>query len=250
MSSYLEWKKRAIVMGSGGWWLPPNFDPDNCLAAYQFKGAGSELAALTDLTGHGYELTRTGNNSAITFNNDVGFVWNGVSGAQNLHNTEIVDKINSFVIRYKIDHLGQGYGICFRTGFAVFGDEHGDDVTALSVWHNHWTTVHDESYRAAVYLTRKSPSWWQDLSGVVGYNIGKSSETDPGTHGDLYLDGALVAESNRQTINSIYTGNEVLFGQDASGYNSGKYTMVAGAFYKKKLTADEMSYLYYQIAAI
>lgn len=245
MSSYLEWKKRAIVMGSGGWWLPPNFDPDDCLAAYQFKGAGSESAALTDLTGHGKTLTRTGDNSAITFKNNVGFVWNEVSGAQYLHNTEIVNNINSFVIRYKIDYLGQGYGICFRTGFAVF-----DGVTALSVWHNHWITWQDESYREAVYLTRKSPSWWQDLSGVVGYNIGWSSETNPGTHGDLYLDGALVAESNRQTFNNHYTGNEVLFGQGFSGFNSGRYTMVAGAFYRRNLRADEMSYLYYQIAAI
>ena len=82
-------------MGSGGWWLPPNFDPADCLAAYQFKGAGSESAALTDLTGHGYELTKNDPQSLMDFDNSAGFVWarNAWRTSRYLHNAELTKSL-------------------------------------------------------------------------------------------------------------------------------------------------------------
>ncbi len=51
---------KARLVYSSDWWLPIGVAASNCLAAYRFKGVASESAAKTDLTGHGYTLTKNG----------------------------------------------------------------------------------------------------------------------------------------------------------------------------------------------
>lgn len=250
MSSYLEWKKRAIVMGSGGWWLPPNFDPDDCLAAYQFKGAGSESAALTDLTGHGYELTKNDPDRLMDFDNSAGFVWarNGWRSSRYLHNAVLTKdlhgfestEIQSYIIRYASLFIGAGYDFAYRLTF-VNGH--------LSVYYPHNHEWQGEWVQNAVYMYRTTPSW-TDANGVIGYNMGLKTTTAENS-GDLYINGALIPVDNRTTETGLQERTIIpLFGHDSAAGNVGPYTIVAGAFYKKKLKADEMSYLYYQIAAI
>ncbi len=50
----------ARLVYSSDWWCPTGISSSNCLAAYRFKGVGSEGEARTDVTGHGYTLTNNG----------------------------------------------------------------------------------------------------------------------------------------------------------------------------------------------
>ena len=58
--AYVGVSGKARLVYSSDFWLPTGVAASNCLAAYRFKGAASESAALTDLTGHGYTLTKNG----------------------------------------------------------------------------------------------------------------------------------------------------------------------------------------------
>ena len=53
---------KARLVYSSDFWAPIGVAAANCLAAYKFKGAASESAALTDLTGHGYTLSKVASN--------------------------------------------------------------------------------------------------------------------------------------------------------------------------------------------
>ncbi|MBP5781930.1 MAG: hypothetical protein J6W04_00140 [Bacteroidales bacterium] len=47
----------ARLVYTADWWRPPGVSLANCIAAWQFKKAPSQTAALKDITGHGYKLT-------------------------------------------------------------------------------------------------------------------------------------------------------------------------------------------------
>ena len=77
MSRYLEWKKRALLMASSVFWLPPGLPRDAVLGAYQFKGVGSEAVALSDLSGNGRDLTKI----QTTLHDGVTYpTWNTATG--------------------------------------------------------------------------------------------------------------------------------------------------------------------------
>lgn len=77
MSRYLEWKKRALLMASSVFWLPPGLPRDAVLGAYQFKGVGSEAVALSDLSGNGRDLTKI----QATLHDGVTYpIWNTSTG--------------------------------------------------------------------------------------------------------------------------------------------------------------------------
>ena len=75
----------ARLVYSSDFWLPTGVAAANCLAAYQFKGATSETEALTDRTGHGYTLTKSGSPSWAS----AGFTIPAYGG---LNNTTLRDK--------------------------------------------------------------------------------------------------------------------------------------------------------------
>lgn len=77
MSRYLERKRQALLMAASVFWLPSGLSRDNVLAAYQFKGVGSEAVALTDLSGNGRTLTKV----TATLHNDVTYpTWSTGKG--------------------------------------------------------------------------------------------------------------------------------------------------------------------------
>ena len=77
MAGYLEWKRDAMI-GATPWWNP-GIDLNNCIAAYQFKGASSQSVALQDLTGHGHTLVAP---RGITWSASKGVTFGYNSGNQ------------------------------------------------------------------------------------------------------------------------------------------------------------------------
>lgn len=57
MYDYLNWKKKALIMAGRRWFLPYGIPLASCIAAYRFKGAGSQNESAHDMTEHGYNLT-------------------------------------------------------------------------------------------------------------------------------------------------------------------------------------------------
>ena len=91
---YLE-KKRDAMVGMSKWYIVPGLSMSDCIAAYKFKGARNETEALTDLTGHGYNLAKNLNpewNASKGYNLKDGFLNNS--------SLRDVDKIGTVVIRY------------------------------------------------------------------------------------------------------------------------------------------------------
>lgn len=86
----------ARLFYTSDFWLPGGLAASACLAAYQFKGAASEAAALTDLSGHGYTLTKS---NSPTWTSANGFYFG--SGAY-LGNATLnaLKTVKTIVIRY------------------------------------------------------------------------------------------------------------------------------------------------------
>ena len=61
---------------AGDWWLAGGIDPDDCIAAYQPKGAASYAASKTDLTDNGYDID---GGSAPDWDASYGWNFNGTS---------------------------------------------------------------------------------------------------------------------------------------------------------------------------
>ena len=253
MSSYLEWKKRAIIMGSGGWWLPPNFDPADCLAAYQFKGAGSEAASLSDLTGHGYTLTKTDPQNLMDFDTNEGWIFarNAWKGARALDNDSIDKSINgikSFVMRFKkiiLYNNTYGYHLWYDTSDDPTGGVGGGFSSFEWSDYNGWHVGSRHHY-----MKKYEDRWPYEWSGVVQFNIGIYDWRTVDIPAEIYVDGKRIPDSELSKVSDVYEPNKTLFGHLSAAGNLSTGTMIAGAFYRRHLTEAEMSYIYDQIAAI
>ncbi len=241
MSSYLERKKRFLVMGSGGWWCPPNFNTDDCICAYQFKGAGSQSDAFQDMTGHGYTLTKDDPNNQIDFDSNNGFVWQRGTWrtARALHNTSVTG-IKSFVVRYStpndIPPTAIAYGIAGDQSNGYYAVQYPAVETGSSISTMRW-------------LTRRSPAWNQ-RNFIVHYNIGSYRDGTDNV-GELYIDGVKIEDSNLRSYGG-YIGipANYLFGHGTAGGNVTAFTIACGAFYSRKLTSAEISHIYEQAAGM
>ena len=254
MSSLLERKRRALIMGSGGWWLPPNFVPDDCICAYQFKGAGDESTALSDLTGHGYTLSKSyavpGN---TVWNNNTGFYLGGADGAHwrpahALDNSSVPKtQIRSVVVKYQtagglvqqiaysIHHFDEGTLFSFNTGW--YDGNEGRDYSVNT--HQRPNSIPHIS--SDFIVAGHNLGWGHGGGAAESFRIDQYSE--------IYLSGSKVNINN--TFSSSQTswwGN--LFGANGAPGNVGSLIVVGGAFYKRWLTASEMSYISDQIDAI
>ena len=93
----------ARLVYSSDWWCPTGVSTSSVLAAYRFKGAASESAALTDLSGHGYTLAKGPNSSGTPLWSAANGFYVADSGIwwQRLTNTTLVTQdIQSLVVRY------------------------------------------------------------------------------------------------------------------------------------------------------
>lgn len=251
MSSYLEWKKRAIIMSSGGWWLPPNFDLSDCLAAYQFKGAGSEASALSDLTGNGKTLTKTG---TVTFDNNTGYTFAaGNMAVRSLNNTEVTD-IKSVIIRYSFSGgviAQMAYSVGYDNAPFDSGDPDANNFGMVGIT-SHWN-VAEERFNPLILRTNTL-----NKSGVFGFNLAFG---DIDGHTDIQTEsvaGSAYYNGQKKNLVNVIAGHRshvhpggVLFGNtDGAWGNLGAFTIQAGAFYKRNLTAAEMSYIYDQVSVL
>ena len=90
---------------AGGWWLAGGIDPDDCVAAYQPKGAASYAASKVNLANPGtYDLT---NGNDPSWSASTGWTFDGVD--DHLYETTYEPTDTSFTIivrlnNMKIDH--------------------------------------------------------------------------------------------------------------------------------------------------
>ena len=71
MSRYLERKRQAILAAADQWFLPSGLDAAHLIAAYDFAGPGAESHALQDLSGNGYDLSKS--SERISWSHGSGF---------------------------------------------------------------------------------------------------------------------------------------------------------------------------------
>lgn len=253
MSKYLEWKKKALLMGTGQWWKPSGMADTDCYAAYQFRHAIDQNDAIRDLTGHGYDLKPSG-----TFTPGVGFRggW--------LRNTALTNQnVMAIVIRYE---NASGNDVWLSRVNAHFG------VTYQYSW------PHGGPYEVATdYAVGGFTSWWDEGSsasrtmmiyqkplnnpsnGVVGVNRSSGTQYTTENKYPPYINGvttqnvSIVAHWNQDGV-SYGSGAYAVFGGargwGSENYPHGSVTFVAGAFYTRHLTAEEHAFVAEQLLAL
>lgn len=265
MSSYLELKRRALMMGSGAWWCPNGFDASVCLAAYDFKTSVDQSDALRDITGHGYNLSIDGSN--VTYNQGSGFYFGGgwSNGHGKLNNSSLINQsVQSIIIRFSglsgnlnfLSRVNNGFGVIVNEGTTTGADPY---------------TITDIHYKECQYYT-----WWDEGSDatrsvfVHGPNNSRSAGIfgtnrawgDPRYYGssanigEVYRDGVKETASTygRWTNGPGAEGSwkAVFGGGYASGWNVpyGSFTIVAGAFFNRWLTEAEHLAIAESLAAL
>ena len=250
MNSYLKRKKKALLMGSGGWWMPPNFNPDECLAAYQFKGAADASTSLSDLTGHGYTLTKTDPDNLMDFDPNEGWIWarSAWRSSRALDNSSInksENGIKSFLLRFK-NMNGSGNS----TGFHLLYDGSSEYPNGWCVQSPWYSDFHE--WHLAVENYYKNPHWGGGWTGILHCNIGLDND-QTGVHRrpEIYFNGVRVPDNSLGSFrNAIETPNSILFGHIGAAGNLSSQTMIAGAFYSRWLTETEIAHVYEQVASM
>lgn len=249
MNSYLKRKKKALLMGSGGWWMPPNFNPDDCLAAYQFKGAADAATSLSDLTGHGYTLTKTDPDNLMDFDPNEGWIWarNAWRGTRALDNSAInksENGIKSFLLRFK--NMGGNSG--HSSGFHLSFDGNSEYPKGWCIDIPEWNDFN--GWHVAVRRFYKNTGWPGVWTGIIQCNFSFSNIYDQ-TKPEIYVDGVRIPDNDLGSFgNATESPNSTLFGHVGAAGNLTSQTMIAGAFYSRWLTETEIAHVYEQVASM
>ena len=243
---YLEMKRDAMI-GATPWFLPQGISYDDCIAAYQFKGASSQNASYTDLTGHGHTLSAPNGvewdkNTGVKFGNNQ-FLTNSVPDGASLR---VLTNIKSIVVYYyghaELDPDLDGNPICFtqlkfsRTSTEgnplLFGK-----LSFQRYFNGEW-----------IYDTSKFPgivTKWNTSNNSITYCRATTKLPKYGIlacdNSQLYFDGEMMTTSAKKNYGceSLLTTQ---FRLNDDGYeilrNRGNY-IYAAAFYSKKLTATQ-----------
>lgn len=222
---------KARLVYSSDWWVPSGVAAANCLAAYRFKGAASEAAALTDLTGHGYTLTKSG---PPTWSSATGFTfnWNG-----NLNNASLNGQgVNTIVVRFAnaADKTnlsavgGSGNNRFLYRGLYLGSFYNGASGTAINT--NNPALLYGQVWKdwerppaGSFYVYTASTT--VGTSGVLAF--GGSS---------FYWNGTAMTTSSGQT--GIDEGTKAMPSKYTLAYNA-KLELVAAAFFSVELTAAQ-----------
>lgn len=226
---------KARLVYSSDWWLPSGLSASDCLAAYQFKGVASESAAKTDLTGHGYTLTKNGPSwsSAKGFwiDPNANYPYNIT-----LYNNELCRKnIQTVVFRYANFNNGMMHPVMHA------GGSHG----YARLWFGLSRSDGDPWPGTYYRDTHGYPVASKDNVGNCMW--GKSQITSNGVFGlnvqsDMYLNG------NAITVQEVHIGSQSnpdpIGSSDTNPYmiwlpGGDNYAYLAYAFYSKKLTAAQ-----------
>lgn len=254
MSTLLNWKKKALLMGSAGWWLPSGMVESDCFAAFQFKGAASEADALIDKTGHGYNLAKS--SSDITWNKDTGFSWvNNLSGQSTLNNSNLSNQtVKSAVIRYADAGSNVWFtavnGSRFNMCRNYFRYDYDGALWGLLGGFNWWDEGSSRGRNCLKGITAPNPD-----SGVFGYNQawGDQRSSSVSNPGEYYIDGVKYAanQGNNGFDNAPDNCGGIFGGAAAgNGVNYSGFKIVAGVFYNRWLTAEEHAFVAGQLLAL
>ena len=215
---------KARLVYSDMWWIPSaGFATSNCIAAYRFKGAASQAAALTDLTGHGYTLR---NNGGASWSSANGFyITNGVSYAYNVALTS--DNLNRQNVQAMV--------ICYSGGTGWWGDVGGTSKVA---------------FIASNAGGRGDGDQWDGYSGPTNHPAIKKSSghvllatADPPASGTLGMNTASAIYSNgvAMTVQDKATEGQFWFPRDGVWtlwfHQHNGFKLHAMAFYSVALSA-------------
>lgn len=189
--NYLQEKKKAL--SSGGWWVD-----SSCLAAFRFKGAATQVDALHDMSGNGYDLTAEGSPSWSTAN---GFTLN--TNSRYLSNSSLNTKaIKTIIVRYSDLTSDENKSLYF----AAPGGSNNDAILMARISFQYfqngsWT---DKNSNYAAFLKR----WKGYTDSPLEYRRGSSKLPSSGVFGGsgsgLYLNGVSHSSSNQsQAFESI-----------------------------------------------
>lgn len=271
MSSYLEWKKRALIMGSGGWWLPQNFDPENCIAAYQFKDAGSKSAALEDRTGHGYTLSES-NGSVLYDTSKNSLVWNGRNaGYSEVHDgylestglSQRSKEIRSLVVRYEhitinasnMHLISSGYFNDYGDYFGIheelsYGNYEQPGFYVSEIFQNRQTTTDYGGMRLRI------PSDGSKSPGCIGVTAFTVNDSDLGNQrfndDETFVYNAVskTLTNGRDIHDLLGSTTPKIGGFSFTTPNNCAYTIIGAAFYKVALTVKEFQDIHERLATV
>jgi len=98
---------------AGGWWLAGGIDPDDCIAAYQPKGAASYAASKVNLANPGtYDLT---NGNDPSWSADNGWTFDGVN--DHLYETTYEPTNTPFTVIVRLNNMKIDHSV----SSAIFG---------------------------------------------------------------------------------------------------------------------------------
>ncbi len=193
------------------WWLPGGVLPANVIAAYQFKGAGSEAGALLNLNNISTNsLTKSG---SISWNQATGFYFTADNnGLQNSNIVSNYNDIKTVIVRFSNRTANKSRGFICANNTRMLGFFNNSNLSIQAA-----TTV--ISYGNTT-LT----------SGVVAYDFANWL---------MYLNGVNIAQTGTGGFNSA-TSN-MLIGGNFSGYPSESTCYIqAVAFYNTILTPAQI----------
>ena len=261
MYQYLNWKKKAMLMAANTFWLPSGLSIENCIAAYQFKGASSETVARRDLTGNGYTMyvytetddAQSTGDHAPTWSASSGFTFDAVYRGRSgfLNNNDLNQQnIKAAVVRYSgLTQNNRGY-------LLTAGGSAGTAFLYAATTVVYYTAYSEGSYTAQVqnyggpgFVTSaySSPTW----VGTVGYTTTSKNSGVVGanfaTNKALYIDGVKTTTTSSpsgKTFTDVNTGENQgrTFGNSRRSYSdlgnatfAGK-SIIAAAFFGVELT--------------
>ncbi len=245
MHEYLE-RKRGWLTGAKRFFTPSGLSSEHILAAYQFKGMSSEAAALLDLSGRNFDLTKgsqtyNGQSHTPSWSSASGFTFDAVMYGRSgyLDNSSLNSQaIRCVVVRYT-DLTQDNRGWLVTAG----GDNGRCQVMAASS-----VALVDGEY-SWHYANYGGPGFvwysghWRTTStfyanAVVGANIGTSNQ--------VYINGVGKSNTDREARTGKGDGTAWrTFGNvhaDHSDLNNAVHAgkkIVCAAFYDVALTADQ-----------
>ena len=181
--NYLLQKRQALLAASSLFWLPSGMSQANVLAAYQFKGVGSEGVALRDLSGNAHMLSKgsqtyNGTSHTPSWNASTGFTFDAVYGGNSgyLHSASLCAlNIKAAVVRFS--DVTQNNRCCLITAGGANGTA--QLMAACTYFTNEVVNGVGPGYVSVwgVYENGTPNGYWdynpaQMTSGVLGANFG------------------------------------------------------------------------------
>ncbi len=230
--AYVGVSGKARLVYSSDWWCPTGVAASNVLAAYRFKGAASESAATTDLTGHGYTLSKGGNGGSPSWSAANGFyITNTSIWWQRLTNDTLVTKaIRSFVIRYAnfpsviseyplSDAAGStGYAVLYLSG----GRKDGEVWTGTSLVRTEYPFIVKDTGGNVLWAKGTKMA----LTGTMGMTIQSA----------IYLNGNAMST---QSAYAAYSTGKANYGYLIPMPQAANLSIYAAAFFDVNLTAAQ-----------